>query len=179
MYRPNKDCWDGPYALLERENETCNFLLPSGPTSFRSTVVKRFLIPDNDNEIYEAVSPKANIQNNKPTNALISNQVIANKPDFIEFLGVLSARVATQSETHEKYKVSWKTEIEGLRNNGVFKKVHVIEAKGKRIHGSRFVDEVKYRDTPDAYEKSRLVVQAFNDTRKGLLTYDRTVQRAS
>jgi hypothetical protein len=35
--------WDGPYNLLTVEGETCTVKLPSGPTSFRSTVVKPYL----------------------------------------------------------------------------------------------------------------------------------------
>ena len=38
--------WDGPYNLLTVEGETCIVKLPSGPTSFRSTVVKPYLQPE-------------------------------------------------------------------------------------------------------------------------------------
>jgi hypothetical protein len=36
--------------------------------------------------------------------------------------------------------------------------------RGVRIFNSRFVDEIKNEGTDKAFEKSRLVVQAFNDT---------------
>jgi len=52
------------------------------------------------------------------------------------------------------------------------------DAQGLREYGSRFVDTVKKECTPDAFEKSRLVVQGFNDNH-GFLTCAPTVQRAS
>jgi hypothetical protein len=36
--------WTGPFKFLGIEGETCKIELPSGPTDFRSTVVKPFLI---------------------------------------------------------------------------------------------------------------------------------------
>jgi hypothetical protein len=41
--------------------------------------------------------------------------------------------------------------------------------RGVRIFNSRFVDEIKNEGTDKAFEKSRLVVQAFNDTDKDLV----------
>ena len=35
--------WDGPFDLLTIEGETCTIKLSSGPTTFRSTVVKPYL----------------------------------------------------------------------------------------------------------------------------------------
>ena len=34
--------WKGPFKLIGITGETCKVLLPSGPTDFRSTVVKPF-----------------------------------------------------------------------------------------------------------------------------------------
>jgi hypothetical protein len=49
-----------------------------------------------------------------------------------------------------------------------------------RIFNSRFVDEIKHSDTDKAFEKSRLVVQTFNDQDKNLmLTQSSTIQRVS
>jgi len=39
--------WDGPFDLLTVEGETCTIKLPSGPTTFRSTVVKPYLTDNN------------------------------------------------------------------------------------------------------------------------------------
>ena len=49
-----------------------------------------------------------------------------------------------------------------------------------RIFNSRFVDEIKNKDTEKAFQKSRLVVQAYNDQEKELvLTQSPTIQRIS
>lgn len=51
---------------------------------------------------------------------------------------------------------------------------------GIRVFNSRFVDEIKNASTDKAVEKSRLVVQAYNDFNKDLvLTQLPTIQRIS
>ncbi len=52
--------------------------------------------------------------------------------------------------------------------------------QGVRIFNLRFVDEIKNAGTDKAFEKSRLVVQAYNDYEKELvLTQSPTIQRVS
>ena len=52
--------------------------------------------------------------------------------------------------------------------------------RGQRIFNSRCVDEVKGKETTTPYEKSRLVIQAFNDKdKKHILTQSPTIQRLS
>ncbi len=47
-----------------------------------------------------------------------------------------------------------------------------------RIFNSRFVDEIKKEGTATAFEKSRLVVQAYsNHSKEGNLTQSHTIQR--
>jgi hypothetical protein len=72
-------------------------------------------------------------------------------------------------------------EINGLLEKGVFEIINISAVpKGVRIFGSRFVDELKNPGTEQAFEKSRLVVQAYNDQEKELvLTQSPTIQRAS
>jgi hypothetical protein len=82
--------------------------------------------------------------------------------------------------THTFVK-SRRKEINGLLEKRVFE-LTTIDAvpRNVRIFNSRFVDEVKHPGTPDAYEKSRLVVQAYNDHDKTLvLTQSPTIQRMS
>ena len=51
---------------------------------------------------------------------------------------------------------------------------------GTRIFRSRFIDQIKNKGTVNAYEKSRLVVQAYNDDgKRSILTQAPTIQRAS
>ena len=52
--------------------------------------------------------------------------------------------------------------------------------QGIRLFNSRFVDEVKNTGTSKAFEKSQLIVQAYNDQGKELvLTQSPTIQRVS
>lgn len=62
---------------------------------------------------------------------------------------------------------------------GVFCIVPRSKAKGYRIYGARFVDEIKNIGAADAFEKSRFVVQAFSDDANSYMTYAPTVQRIS
>jgi hypothetical protein len=53
-------------------------------------------------------------------------------------------------------------------------------ARGYRIFKSRMVDEVKGKESSAPYEKSRLVIQCFNDKgKKEILTQSPTIQRVS
>ena len=55
-------------------------------------------------------------------------------------------------------------EINGLLEKGVFETINIADIpKGVRIFNSWFVDEIKNPGTDKAFEKSRLVVQAYND----------------
>ncbi len=42
--------WTGPFKLLGIKGETCKIYLPSGPTEFRSTVVKPYFVDDDNTE---------------------------------------------------------------------------------------------------------------------------------
>ena len=68
-----------------------------------------------------------------------------------------------------------------MLEKGVFEVVDTASIpKGTRIFNSRFVDEVKNAGTEKAFEKSRLVVQAYNDLEKeAVLTQSPTIQRVS
>ena len=51
-------------------------------------------------------------------------------------------------------------------------------SRGIRIFNSRFVDEIKNINTANAYEKSRLMMQTYNDEKKiEMLTQTSTIQR--
>ena len=52
--------------------------------------------------------------------------------------------------------------------------------EGMRIFNSRFIDEVKNSSMDQAFEKSHLIVQVYNDTEKNfMLTQSPTIQHAS
>jgi len=81
----------------------------------------------------------------------------------------------------DQFSASRQKEITGLLEKGVFEIVKLIDIpQGVRLFNSRFVDEVKNKGTDRAFEKSRLVIQAYNDLEKELvLTQSPTIQRVS
>jgi hypothetical protein len=72
-------------------------------------------------------------------------------------------------------------EINELIEKDVFQSVDKNDVSPDvRIFNSRFVNEIKHFDTDKAFEKSRFVVQTFNDQNKDLvLTQSSTIQRVS
>jgi hypothetical protein len=80
-----------------------------------------------------------------------------------------------------QFEDSQRKEVNGLLERGVFE--YVLEKDippGTRIFTARFVNEMKNNGTDKAFEKSRLVVQAYNDGDKEyVLTQSPTIQRAS
>lgn len=80
------------------------------------------------------------------------------------------------------FELSQKQEIEGLISKGVFEPIlyEPEKMKGIRIFNSRLVNEIKGKGTKSPYEKSRLVIQAYNDKDKQeILTQSPTIQRVS
>jgi hypothetical protein len=73
------------------------------------------------------------------------------------------------------------SEVAGLLEKGVFQVVDCNSVpQGTRIFNSRFVDKTKNKGTEKAFQKSRLVIQAYNDQEKELvLTQLPTIQRIS
>jgi hypothetical protein len=72
-------------------------------------------------------------------------------------------------------------EINDLIEKDVFQSIKIDDVSlDVRIFNSRFVDEIKHFDTDKAFEKSRLVVQTFNDQNKNLmLTQSSIIQRVN
>jgi len=81
------------------------------------------------------------------------------------------------------FEAAQKQEIDGLLASGVFEFVKWDphgEHAGIRVFNSRLVNEVKGKATDAPFEKSRLVIQAYNDEEKSMiLTQSPTIQRAS
>jgi hypothetical protein len=75
-----------------------------------------------------------------------------------------------EDSNHKQFETSRQKEITGLIEKGVFKITNPQDVPaGVRIFNSRFVDEIKNPGTDKAFEKSRLVVQAYNDLEKGIV----------
>lgn len=79
------------------------------------------------------------------------------------------------------FQESRRKEISSLLGKGVFQLIQIDDVpKGAKIFNSRLVDEVKGKETASPYEKSRLVIQAYNDKGKtSILTQSPTIQRMS
>jgi hypothetical protein len=77
------------------------------------------------------------------------------------------------------FEESQQQEIESLIANGVFEFVqyNLNKYSGIRIFNLRLVNEVKGKVTSTPYEKSRLIIQAYNNEGKELiLTQSPTIQ---
>ena len=83
--------------------------------------------------------------------------------------------------TYTPFVESRQKKINGLFKKRVFKVVFILEVlKNIRIFNSCFVDEIKNIRTAKAFEKSRLIVQAYNDYNKmSILTQSLTIQQMS
>lgn len=65
--------------------------------------------------------------------------------------------------------------LDSLIERGFFSLASSSEAQSHRIFGAHFMENTKNARMPIAFNKSRLVAQAFNDKRHGLLTHAPTV----
>ncbi|EED15482.1 conserved hypothetical protein [Talaromyces stipitatus ATCC 10500] len=194
--------WEGPYKLLEVNNETCTVALPSGPTQFRSTVVKPYYAEDMPPEDIATTldhdnAPEPPTQGNAllppstvkiPSQRPQRNRQPSARYRDDDFEAYINNKEITQPRAdfdevleQTRFTDSRKQEVDGLLERGVFHFVHENEVpKGERIFNSRFVDEMKNSGTDKAFEKSRLVVQAYNDEGKDfILTESPTIQRCS
>jgi hypothetical protein len=204
--------WSGPYNLLSIENETCTIQLPHGPTNFRSTVVKPYLV---DPEITEDTQPEDDeseppppqtepgllpqtepgplpqtepgpLPQTEPKSQPVKRgrgrprkyPIKANTANISIYLQDEDNDQLTNSN---QFVISRQKEIKGLLEKGVFELVNPKDIpQSNRVFNSRFVDEIKNPGTDKAFEKSRLVVQAYNDPEKDLvLTQSPTIQRVS
>ncbi len=194
--------WTGPYNLLNVDGETCTVNLPGGPTNFRSTVVKPYLTDPYSQE-KELPENTETVLTPEPAS---TETVFTPRPPFereqipeIEqpqdqprrrgrprkyplHVNMADITIFLQDDNnYSQFKASRQKEITGLLEKGVFELIDPQEVPaGVRIFNSRFVDEIKNKGTDKAFEKSRLVVQAYNDHEKNVvLTQSPTIQRVS
>jgi hypothetical protein len=80
-----------------------------------------------------------------------------------------------------QFAASRQKKINDLIEKNVFQSINKNDVSfDVRIFNFRFVDEIKHFDIDKAFEKSRLVVQTFNDQNKNLmLTQSSIIQRIS
>jgi hypothetical protein len=168
--------------------ETCQVELPSGPTDFRTTQVKPYYEDENPitqqngpigEEILRTQGPEITPEEENPSLPAENPGSFLGVHIPMSQNGVFIQDPATGPVT--PFKESRKKEINDLLERGAFQIVSSADVPPEiRIFNSRFVDEIKHPGTPDAYEKSRLIVQAYNDHGKEMiLTQSPTIQRMS
>jgi hypothetical protein len=87
----------------------------------------------------------------------------------------------SQSDSNAQFAASRQKELTGLLEKGVFKITKLTNVpQGARLFNSQFVNKIKNKGTNKAFEKSQLVIQAYDDKEKELiLTQLPTIQRVS
>jgi len=177
--------WEGPYRLVGITGEDCVVALSRGNTTFRTTSVKPFLTAPNSDATDTPQTPQANIDDDTIIVQVPDDHSTPTNPTQAPKRGRGRPRkqpnvtVYLQSDDTTQFKESRHKEVIGLLDKGVFEVATSI-LEGARIFKARFVDEVKNKGTDAAFEKSRLVVQAYNDDEKSIvLTQSPTIQRVS
>jgi hypothetical protein len=139
------------------DGESCVLGLPHGNTTFRATSVKPYLTPTTQIEV-------------EPTNRPVDEPTILpvkrgrgrprKNPEITVFL--------QNNEDTVQFQTSRQSEVLGLLEKGVFEVANDVP-KGVRIFNSRFVNKVKNKGIKNAFTKSRLVVQAYNNKEKRII----------
>ncbi|KAF7577809.1 hypothetical protein PtrM4_020490 [Pyrenophora tritici-repentis] len=191
------DGWNGPYKIASTDGHNVTVDMVNGPTTFRSTVVKPYYRPDHlwsdpdaphaPNEPHEPVAVPPAVQprrrgrppgskNKRKAHAYITKK----EQDDLE-LAIKLRNDGVITTSGAPFEASDDQEISDLVGRGVFK----FEQYDERLHSkirifkSRLVREVKGKTTKP-YEKSRLVIQGYQDHGKEtILTQSPTIQRCS
>ncbi len=207
VWRTHRKEWTGPYKLLSTSRETCTVELTSGPKDFRVTVVKPYLeesntqldspsqdppvppgqdspdsSPEQDSPQSDDIQPIDDDSQDPPEDTPLRRNPARQRhvPPRFRNSADITVYMSTPPPV-QNFQASRLKELNGLLEKGVFEIMETSDIPARaRIFGSRFVDQVKNEGTEKAFEKSRLVVQAFNDSEKhGILTQAPTIQRAS
>ncbi len=185
--------WKRPFKLLSIQGESTIIDLSSESTKFRSISIKSYY-QDEKNHSDE------NLSSVDESNVIPSIE-FSHQSDQATISAVLTALVKRERGRSRKFftsttyisfminissidslfTASRAKEIVELLKKGVFVSVNRDDVSiDIRIFNSRFVNEIKHSGTEKAFEKSRLVMQAFKDQNKTLvLTQSSTIQRVS
>lgn len=200
--------WKRPYKLLNLEGESAIIELPSGLTKLRSTSVKPYYdlaiagMNEDADKGAEDTPPDNSVVSKHDSSVISASQASATPQSAPIKRGrgrprrhseqvnlIMSFDICFVIDNPEdadvlklsQFTSSRQKEISGLLEKGVFKTVNPEDIPADaRVFNSRFVDEIKNPGTDKAFEKSRLVVQAYNDLNKDLvLAQSPTIQRVS
>jgi hypothetical protein len=209
IWREDKK-WIELFKLLDIKDETCKIVLSSESTDFRSTVIKSFLIElindvKSTNENVQSIEDvqSSDHQNNLSAepSEITRSRAINNSLAIIRLIRAQRLSLRYQNfvdiivflqddDSHSNqfedaliptFVKSRRKEINDLLKKRVFELITInVVLRNVRIFNSRFVNEIKHPDTTKTYEKSRLVVQTYNDHDKTLmLTQSLIIQRMS
>jgi hypothetical protein len=200
VWRVHDKAWTGPYRLLSIEGEDVTVEVNSRPTRFRTTAVKPYLEEpvDPTDDLIGDVQPDRPIADPTSDPTIVVQLEPTNQgalepkpkrgrgrprkyPRGDANLANQDPEPANIALTRTPFEESRRKELDGLFDHGVFEVVDRTDLPpDSQIFGSRFVDEIKFAGTEKAYEKSRLVVQGYNDAgKREILTQAPTIQRAS
>jgi hypothetical protein len=172
------------------QGKTVIIELSSGLTKFRSISVKSYHelneTPQNDDEVPRDDLDEIDIVSNNSETELsqrLSTFSGSIKRDR-ERLRKYSIQInVSDSNDHsnDRFRAFRQKEISRLMKKKVFRLVDLREISANaRVFNFRFVDEIKNVETEKVFEKSRLVIQVYNDLNKDLiLTQSSTIQRVS
>lgn len=144
VYRPKTDKWEGPFSVLDINGEDVTLLLPppSGPTKFRTTVVRPFRSDDTDTQLPS--------DNQEPFAFSIYVNNLDNTATSFSLQGL---------PPKSRFRHSRQKELDGLIARGVFTIVPSSESQSFRVFGSRFVDTVKNRGTSPDWSCKRITTK--------------------
>ena len=173
--------------------ETCIVELPIDPTDFRVTVIKPYLQeldtstdtsieqePQQDSSIESTDGPQIEQDTPLEINEIRRNTSRRRQPPN-RFQNMADITIYMSKPPLPNFQMSRLKELNGLLEKGVFEIMNKQDVPAEtRIFDSRFVYQIKNKGTEKAFEKSRLIVQAFNDSGKHeILTQASIIQRAS
>ncbi len=177
-----RDKWIESFKFLNIEDEICKIELSSESIDFRSTVIKSFLI-ESSVEVESIVDVQSinqstdssdvenqNLASETQTKFIRARRLSLRYQNFADIIVFLQEDEEISSISTFTFADSRRKEINDLLKRQVFEIITISEVlKNVRIFNFRFVDEIKHSSISQAYEKSRLVIQTYNDHEKTLI----------
>ncbi len=191
--------WIESFKLLDIEDETCKVVLSFESIDFRSTVIKSFLIElinnvESIDENVQSISEIEDVQSSDHQNNLSAEsfeiirsfaiiRFVRTRRLSLRYQNLADITVFLQNDEFSNqfedsssqtliliFQNSRRKEINDLLEKRVFELITIdVVLRDVRIYNFRFVDEIKHVETIETYEKSRLVVQIYNDHDKTLM----------
>lgn len=146
------------------EKTTVFLPLSSGPTKFRSIVVKHSSQIIVSWELSQPLS-------RSPCRSYVKTSILVPSPEDVNASGndTLGRRaVVSQTTNHKTFELFRILEFNRLVDRGVFTLVPLFNENDYRKYDARFDNSVKNEETSHAFPKSRFVVRAFDDKNHGL-----------